>query len=124
MQKSNIKGISKSDISKRRRESYLQEVLSMAIASLSDTRLNSLNVVGVVSPKGKSDIKVLIESSYLSKEEIKQASKLLAGARGALQDYILGITNWYCAPKITFEFDNTLSVQNRLDDIFKQIKTC
>lgn len=108
-------------IIQERRESFLQEVVNEALGSLGDSLLNTLEVTKVQCSKGKYDAKVFIESSSLDKDMQAKISHAFKKARPIIQEYILNVTAWHNAPKLTLEFDDSLKIQNNLDKIFAEI---
>ncbi|PAF50724.1 ribosome-binding factor A [Helicobacter sp. 13S00401-1] len=109
----------KNDIIRQKQESFLQESLSIALAGLSDTRINSLTITKVEVSRGKQDVKIYLDK--LGIEDPKETLHALKKARNILKEYILNVTGWYAPPKLNFIIDDSLGTQNRLDEIFKQI---
>lgn len=108
-------------IIQERRESFLQEVVNEALGSLGDSMLNTLEVTRVQCSKGKHDAKVFIESSGIDKDMQAKILQAFKKARPIIQEYILNVTAWHSAPKLTLIFDESLQIQNNLDRIFATI---
>jgi ribosome-binding factor A len=81
--------MSNKSIKVQRKESILVELLNEALSTLNDSRINSLTVLEVVCSKGASDAKIYLEKSLLTKEEQKEALKLLRKANGLISKYCL-----------------------------------
>ncbi|PAF45325.1 30S ribosome-binding factor RbfA [Helicobacter sp. 11S02629-2] len=109
----------KNEIIKQKQEAFLQESLSLALASLSDIRINSLTITKVEVSRGKQDVKIYLDKLGIDNE--REVLDALKRARNILKEYILNVTGWYAPPKLNFIIDDGLEAQNRLDEIFKQI---
>ena len=109
-------------IKTQRKESILVELLNEALSTLSDNRINSLQVLDVVCSRGANDAKVFLEKSILSKDEQKEALKLLKKANSLISRYCLESTGWYKTPKFTYTFDELLEKENKLEEIFEKLK--
>ena len=114
--------MSNKSIKVQRKESILVELLNEAFSTLSDSRLNSLQVLDVVCSRGASDAKVYLEKSILTKDERKEALKLLKKANGLISRYCLESTGWYRVPKFTYTFDELLEKENKMEELFEKIK--
>ena len=110
------------DIKLARVESLLKEILPSALANLSDTRLNSLNVVEVKFRKGKYFAEVFLNAPFATEQEKKEILKQLKKAHGILKEYCLEETGWFRCPDFSFKFDNSLEQNNRLDAIFAHLQ--
>ncbi len=108
-------------IMQERRESFLKEIINESLGSMNDEVLNNLEVTRVQCSKGKYNAKVFIESSSISNEDKIKINSAFKKASPLIQEYILNMTTWHNAPKLTLEFDNSLQIQNNLDKIFAQI---
>ncbi|RDU67085.1 30S ribosome-binding factor RbfA [Helicobacter didelphidarum] len=108
-------------IIQERRESFLREILSEALGNLQDSRLNNLQVTRVECSKGKYDAKVFIEKGDLSLQEQEQIIRAFKKAKSIIGEYIVNVSGWHTAPKLSLRFDRELEMQNRLDKIFMQI---
>ena len=106
----------------KRKESILLELLNEAFATLNDSRINSLNVLSVVCSKGASDCKVYLEKSFLTKEEQKEALKLLRKANGLISRYCLESSGWYKIPKFSWTFDELFEKEIKMEQLFEKIK--
>lgn len=107
-------------IKAQRVESLLLEVLSEAIASLDDRRLNSL-VITRIRAKGKQSAEVYIEGTDIESSARSQILGCLRKAESALKEQILSATGWFKAPHLSFSFDDSLSNANALDKIFQHL---
>jgi len=114
--------MSAKSIKVQRKESILVELLNEALSTLSDSRLNSLQVLDVVCSRGAQDAKVYLEKSILSKEEQKEVLKLLKKANGLISRYCLESTGWYKVPKFTYTFDELLEKENKIEELLEKIK--
>jgi len=114
--------LSNKSIKVQRKESILVELLNEALSTLSDSRLNSLQVLDVVCSRGAQDAKVYLEKSILSKEEQKEVLKLLKKANGLISRYCLESTGWYKVPKFTYTFDELLEKENKIEELLEKIK--
>jgi len=114
--------MSNKSIKVQRKESILVELLNEALSTLNDSRINSLTVLEVVCSKGASDAKIYLEKSLLSKEEQKEALKLLKKANGLISKYCLESTGWYKVPKFTYTFDELFEKENKMEELFNKIK--
>jgi ribosome-binding factor A len=114
--------MSNKSIKVQRKESILVELLNEALSTLNDSRLNSLNVLEVVCSRGASDAKVYLEKSLLTKDEQKEALKLLRKANGLISKYCLESTGWYKVPKFSYTFDDLFEKENKMEKLFNKIK--
>jgi len=109
------------EIKRHRVESVLKEIIPEALATLDDTRINSLLVTDVVCSKGRSDAKVYLDKSFLSPKEQGEALKQLRTVAGYIQNHCKQSEGWFKAPRFTFEFDDQLEKVSRMEELFKQI---
>jgi ribosome-binding factor A len=114
--------MSNKSIKVQRKESILVELLNEALSTLNDSRLNSLTVLEVVCSRGASDAKVYLEKSLLTKDEQKEALKLLRKANGLISKYCLESTGWYKVPNFTYTFDELFEKENKIEELFNKIK--
>jgi len=114
--------MSEKSIKVQRKESILVELLNEAFSTLNDSRINSLQVLDVVCSKGASDAKVYLEKSILTKDEQKEALKLIKKANGLISRYCLESTGWYKVPRFTYTFDELLEKENKMEELFEKIK--
>ncbi len=105
-----------------RTESVLRELLPEAIATLSDANINTVSVIDVKCSRGKYDAVVYLDPTFTTDEEKRYIVSHLSRAGSYLQNYCKQAEGWYRAPKFTFKFDNSLSNQNKIDDLFKKIE--
>ena len=110
------------EIKRHRVESVLREIIPEALATLDDSRINSLLVTDVVCSKGRSDAKVYLDTSFLSEKEQNEALRQLRIVSGYIQNHCKQSEGWFKAPRFTFEFDHQLEKVNRIEDLFKQIE--
>jgi len=109
------------EIKRHRVESVLKEIIPEALATLDDSRINALLVTDVVCSKGRSDAKVYLDKSFLTEAEQREALKQLRIVAGYIQNHCKQSEGWFKAPRFTFEFDEQLEKQSRMEDLFKQI---
>lgn len=109
-------------IRRHRTQSILKQLVPEALCSLSDTQLAGLCVTEVICFKGRYDADVYLDKMmYDEKEQAEILSKLQKVA-SHLQGYCARAEGWYRAPKLHFKFDDQLEKQNKMEDLFKQIK--
>ncbi|WP_295418364.1 30S ribosome-binding factor RbfA [Sulfurovum sp.] len=111
------------EIKRHRVESVLKEIIPEALATLDDTRINSLLVTDVVCSKGRSDAKVYLDKSFLTPKEQSEALRQLRTVAGYIQNHCKQSEGWFKAPRFTFEFDEQLEKVSRMEELFKQIST-
>ena len=109
------------EIKRHRVESVLKEVIPEALATLDDERINSLLVTEVVCSKGRSDAKVYLDKSFLTEKEQNEALRQLRSVAGYIQNHCKQSEGWFKAPRLTFEFDEQLEKQQRMEELFEQI---
>ena len=109
------------EIKRHRVESVLKEVIPEALATLDDERINSLLVTEVICSKGRSDAKVYLDKSFLSEKEQNEALRQLRAVAGYIQNHCKQSEGWFKAPRLTFEFDEQLEKQRRMEELFAQI---
>ncbi len=109
------------EIKRHRVESVLKEIIPEALATLDDARINSLLVTDVVCSRGRSDAKVYLDKSFLNEAEQREALKQLRMVAGYIQNHCKQSEGWFKAPRFTFEFDEQLEKQSRMEELFKQI---
>ena len=106
-----------------RTESILKELLPEALSTLNDEVLNGLTVIDVKCSRGKYDAEVFIDPSFFDESEKKYIIDHLKKANGYLQNYCKQAEGWYRSPKFKFKFDDTLSYQNSMDELFKKVES-
>jgi ribosome-binding factor A len=111
------------EIKRHRVESILKEVIPEALATLDDERINALLVTEVVCSKGRSDAKVYLDKSFLNDKEQHEALRQLRSVAGYIQNHCKQSEGWFKAPRLTFEFDEQLEKQKRMEELFSQIST-
>ena len=109
------------EIKRKRVESILKEIIPKALATLLDSRINSLVVTDVVCSRGRSDAKVYLDKSFLDTKEQNEALKQLRKVASYIQNHCKQSEGWFKAPRLTFEFDDHFEKQNRMEELFKQI---
>jgi ribosome-binding factor A len=109
------------EIKRHRVESVLKEIIPEALATLDDSRINSLLVTDVVCSKGRSDAKVYLDKSFLTEAEQTEALRQLRKVAGYIQNHCKQSEGWFKAPRFAFEFDEQLEKQSRMEELFKQI---
>ncbi|PAF43338.1 30S ribosome-binding factor RbfA [Helicobacter sp. 11S03491-1] len=105
----------------QRTQSVLKEMIQEGLATLNDTRLNSLSILEVRCSKGKYNAEVSIYSDFYTQKEQEQILHHLKKAEGILKEYILQASSWYKCPKLCFYFDKSIEKAKNLDSIFDQI---
>ena len=103
-------------------ESLLREILPSALANLSDTCLNTLNVVEVRCSRGKYSAEVFLDAPFASEVEKKEILKQLKKAHSLIKEYCLEETGWFRCPDFKFVFDRSLEKENRLDAILESLQ--
>jgi ribosome-binding factor A len=111
------------EIKRHRVESILKEVIPEALATLDDERINALLVTEVVCSKGRSDAKVYLDKSFLNDKEQHEALRQLRSVAGYVQNHCKQSEGWFKAPRLTFEFDEQLEKQKRMEELFDKIST-
>ncbi|NQY23542.1 MAG: 30S ribosome-binding factor RbfA [Campylobacteraceae bacterium] len=106
----------------QRTESLLMELIPEALATLNDTRINSLSITAVNCKNGKYDAIVYYDGSDFSKPEHQVLNKLLIKASGAIKSYCLNSTGWYKCPDFKFKADTGLEKSLNIEALFSQIK--
>lgn len=106
----------------QRTESLLQELIPEALATLNDSRINSLAITEVNCKNGKYDAIVYYDGSDFTNQEHQILNNLLNKANGHIKSYCLNATNWYKCPNFKFKADNALEKSLHLEDLFSQIK--
>jgi len=109
------------EIKRKRTESVLREIIPEALATLDDSRINSLLVTDVVCSKGRSDAKVYLDKSFLTEQEQREALKQLRAVAGYIQNHCKQSEGWFKAPRFTFQFDEQFEKQSRMEELFRQI---
>lgn len=110
------------DVKLARIQSLLKEILPSALASLSDTRLNALDVVDVRCSRGKYSAEVFLSAPFADNKEKVEILRQLKKAHGLIKGFCLGETGWFRCPNFKFVFDETLERENRLDKIFETLE--
>jgi len=113
--------MNESEIRHHRLQSRLKEVVSEAVATLSDERLSGLVVLDVKVAKGKYDADVYIDGSEFDKQEKQRIEALLQKSSGYIQRYCLASDDWFKIPKFHFKFDDSFSSISRMDELFDKI---
>ena len=106
-----------------RTESILKELLPEALSTLNDENLNNLLVIDVKCSRGKYDAEVFLDPSIYDEKEKKYIISHLNKAESYLQNYCKQAEGWYRAPKFRFRFDDSLSHQNSMDELFKKVES-
>jgi ribosome-binding factor A len=105
-----------------RTEAILRELVPEAISTLSDERISGLGVVDVVCSRGRDDAKVYLDSAFVEEDEKSQIISQLSKARKMIEQYCATEQGWFKSPKLSFEFDDLLKKESRIEELFKQIK--
>ena len=109
------------DVKTQRTESLLLELLSEALVSLSDNRINHLTITEVACSRGKHNAEVFVLFDAQDRQEQARLLRLLQKAEGTLREYVLNASGWFKCPKFCFKADESLHRANNLDKIFEQI---
>ncbi|AXX86126.1 30S ribosome-binding factor RbfA [Malaciobacter marinus] len=107
----------------QRTESLLMELVPEALATLKDSRINSLAVTGVDCKNGKYDATVYYDGTDYSKEEHRVINSLLNKANGHIKSHCLNSTGWYKCPNFKFKADDTLEHSMKMEALFEKIKS-
>jgi ribosome-binding factor A len=108
-------------IKQQKTESILKELIPEALASLSDERLHGLAVVNVVCSRGRSDAKIYLDPAFIFANEEQPIIRLLIKARLIIEKHVANEQGWFRTPKLSFTFDDTLSHENKMTELFKKI---
>jgi len=114
--------LNKKSIKLQRTESILREILSEAIATLSDMVLKGLVITEVDCKRGKYDADVYLDQGFFDNEEKQYVLKHLKKVRGYLENYTLQNEGWYRCPKFHFKFDEKLQKKQKIDTLFSKIE--
>ena len=104
-----------------RTQSLLKELLIESLSQLQDSRINSINIVGVRCSKGKYNAQVYIQTNINNDSDKKEIVRSLNKAQGILKEYILNASGWFKCPNLQFIFDDSLQEAQNLEQIFKKI---
>jgi ribosome-binding factor A len=104
-------------------ESLLKELIPEALATLSDARVNSLNITTVDCSRGKYDADVYFYSPFLDDKEINDTLKVLQIVSSKVGQYTLASTGWYRSPKLHFKYDKKIEQISRINELFDRIKS-
>ena len=110
------------DVKLARTQSLLKEILPSALANLSDTRLNALNVVDVRCSRGKYSAEVFLNAPFATEKEKAEILKQLKKAHRLIKEFCLEETGWFRCPDFKFLFDESLEKESRLDRIFEVLQ--
>lgn len=110
------------DVKLARTQSLLKEILPSALANLSDTRLNALNVIDVRCSRGKYSAEVFLNAPFANDKEKAEILKQLKKAHSLIKGFCLEETGWFRCPDFKFFFDESFEKENRLDRIFKTLQ--
>jgi len=110
--------LNSNEIKHRRFESILKDLIGEAIATMNDSRLNSLSIVDVVCSRGKQNVTIyLFDDGQEDKTEI---IRQLRKSVGYINKYCLASESWYKMPKLDFKFDNNQDIH--IEALFDKIK--
>jgi ribosome-binding factor A len=109
-------------IKKLRTEASLKTLIPEALSQLGDERLHELSVLEVVCSRGRSDAKVYLDPTFCEKNEEGAYLKQLRKARSSIELHIKNDQGWYRCPKLVFEFDHQLEHNNKMEDLFAQVR--
>lgn len=97
------------------------ELLPEALATLNDSRINTLAITGVNCKNGKYDATVYFDGSDYNNAELKEINQLLIKANGRIKSYILTSTGWYKCPNFKFVNDDSLEESKNIEALFAKI---
>lgn len=103
-------------------ESVLKELISEAIGQMRDDSLLGLTVTDVRVSRGKNDALVFILDDTYSDTQKRQIIAALKKSSPIIANYCLAAEGWYKMPKLKFEFDESMSKMQNLEDIFSKIR--
>jgi len=109
-------------LKEKRAGSLLRELLSEALGTLHDERLQGLTVTEVEVKRGMYDADVYLDPSVYTQQERKEILRQLKKASSLLQSYCLEASGWFKCPKFHFHFDDLLERQQRMEELFSKIK--
>jgi ribosome-binding factor A len=98
------------------------ELVPEALATLSDSRINSLPITGINCKNGKYDATVYFDGSDFAKNELPGVISTLNKANGRIKSYILGSTGWYKCPTFKFVNDTSLKSSMNIEALFREIE--
>ncbi len=110
------------NIKRLRTASALKELISEALSGLNDPFLNGLCVTDVECKRGRYDAFIYIDKMGFDEKEQSLILSSLKKAAPILQNHCMMAEGWYKAPNLHFKFDDRLEHQNRMDELFSQIK--
>jgi len=114
--------LNRKSVKLKRTESVLKEILSEAIATLSDGLLKSVVITEVDCKRGKYDADVYIDQTFMDDEEKIYIKKHLKKVRGYLENYTLQNEGWFRCPKFHFKFDDRMQKKEKYDMLFSKIE--
>ncbi len=114
--------MTQAEIKVKRTESILQELIPEALSFLNDTRMHELDVIDIKCSRGRSDVKVFINQSYFTNEELKFYNKQFKKITPIIEDYCMKEQGWFKSPKLTFLFDTQLQKSQDIEKLFKCIE--
>jgi ribosome-binding factor A len=109
-------------INLQRTESLLMELIPEALATLADSRINSLPITAINCKNGKYDAIVYFDGSDYNTKEVNEIISLLIKANGRIKSHILASTGWYKCPNFKFVNDTSLENSLNIEALFAQIK--
>ncbi|MRI83314.1 MAG: 30S ribosome-binding factor RbfA [Nitratiruptor sp.] len=109
-------------LKEKRAASLLRELISEALGTLNDERLQGLTVTEVDVKRGLYDADVYLDQSIFTPEERKAILKQLKRAAPIIQSYCLEASGWFKCPKLHFHFDEQLAQQQRMEELFAKIR--
>ena len=115
--------MNQAEIKRKRAESILKELIPEALGALDDSRINSLNVVDVHCSKGRYDAKVYLDPEDLDQNQQQERLRQLQMISNYITRYVKEAEGWYKAPRFTFFFDDQVGRINRIEELFKKIKS-
>jgi ribosome-binding factor A len=115
-------GKSEEKIKRERTEAILKELVPEAFSTLNDERIRGMAVTDVVCSKGRDDAKIYLDTAFVDNDEREGIISQLNRARPIIESYCATEQGWYRTPKLSFEFDDLLQKESRMDQLFKKIE--
>jgi|SaaInl8_200m_RNA_FD_contig_91_121852_length_3151_multi_3_in_0_out_0_2 ribosome-binding factor A len=110
------------EIRHERNKARLIELMTEALGSLTDDRINAFEVTKVDLKRGKYDAVIYLNGKDAPKEKRQQLHALLAKASGHIKQFCIESGDWYRMPSLTFKFDDSMELNNNLEALFDKIK--
>ncbi len=106
----------------QRTQSVLRELIPEALSTLSDELLRGLCVTEVVCSRGKYDATVYLDKMMFDEKEKGYILSRLDKVKKHIQNHCMQTEGWFRCPNFTFEFDESLERQNKIDTLFAKVE--